>query len=157
HRGVSAIWVLRERARQTGATDVAMPVVFTSALGLADDLVGLDLPFGDQVGGLSQPPQVWLDCQVTERGGGLFVNWDAVEGLFPAGVLDGVFEVFVGLLGRLGGGGWWGGGGVAGAGGGAVAGGGVAAAGGARRVGVVQDGFFGWAERDPGRPALLWG
>jgi aryl carrier-like protein len=106
HRAVSAIWTLRQRARRLGTADVAMPVVFTSALGLPSGLVDLDLPFGRPVWGLSQTPQVWLDCQVTERGGALFVNWDAVEELFPPGVLDGMFADFVGLLERLVAGDW---------------------------------------------------
>src|ERR1017187_558193 len=83
-----------------------MPVVFTSALGLPASLTELELPFGQPVWGVSQTPQVWLDCQVTERGGGLFVNWDAVEELFPAGVLDGMFGAFAGLVGWLAEGDW---------------------------------------------------
>ena len=106
HRAVSALWVLRERARQTGSTDVAMPVVFTSALGLPAALVDLRLPFGEPVWGLSQTPQVWLDCQVTERAGGLSVNWDAVEDLFPPGVLDAMFAAYVELVDRLAAGDW---------------------------------------------------
>jgi yersiniabactin nonribosomal peptide synthetase len=101
HRAVSAIWVLRERARRSGRTDVAMPVVFTSALGLPAGLVDLDPAFGRPVWGLSQTPQVWLDCQVTERGGALYVNWDAVEELFGAGALDRMFAALVELLDRL--------------------------------------------------------
>ncbi|MEU6722061.1 condensation domain-containing protein, partial [Nonomuraea sp. NPDC046802] len=101
HNAVSAIWVLRELARRTGQPAVSMPVVFTSALGLNDEITDMDLPFGEQIWGISQTPQVWLDCQVTEREGGLFVNWDAVEELFPEGVLDAMFGGFVGVLGWL--------------------------------------------------------
>ncbi|MFG2603298.1 amino acid adenylation domain-containing protein [Streptomyces sp. NPDC048514] len=88
HSSVSALWVLRELARRTGAAEVAMPVVFTSTLGVSDRLADLTMPFGEQVYGLSQTPQVWLDCQVVERDGGVSVNWDAVEELFPAGLLQ---------------------------------------------------------------------
>ncbi len=109
HNAVSAIWVLRELARRTGRPAVSMPVVFTSALGISDDLTNMSLPFGEQIWGISQTPQVWLDCQVTEREGGLFVNWDAVEELFPVGVLDGMFGAFVGLVEWLGVGDWSGG------------------------------------------------
>ncbi|MCT9935411.1 condensation domain-containing protein, partial [Planotetraspora sp. A-T 1434] len=65
HGSVSAIWVLRELARRTGSPMASMPVVFTSALGVSDELAG-ELPFGRQIWGISQTPQVWLDCQVTE-------------------------------------------------------------------------------------------
>ncbi|MES9525329.1 amino acid adenylation domain-containing protein [Streptomyces capoamus] len=88
HSSVSALWVLRELARRTGTAEPAMPVVFTSTLGVSDRLADLTMPFGRQVYGLSQTPQVWLDCQVVERDGGIAVNWDAVEELFPAGLLD---------------------------------------------------------------------
>ena len=46
----------------------------------------------------SQTPQVWLDQQVTERDGGLLVNWDVVEALFPVGMVDAMFAAYVGLL-----------------------------------------------------------
>ncbi|MGO9954388.1 MAG: amino acid adenylation domain-containing protein, partial [Solirubrobacteraceae bacterium] len=86
HRDVSAVWVIRELARLRQSPEVSMPVVFTSALGVAPDGFDLSMPFGELVDGLSQTPQVWLDCQVMEIGGELRFNWDAVEGLFAGGV-----------------------------------------------------------------------
>ena len=106
HNAVSAVWVLRELARRTGAPSVEMPVVFTSALGVGDDLSDMALPFGEQIWGISQTPQVWLDCQVMQRAGGLYVNWDVVEELFPAGVVDAMFDAFTGLLTWLADGDW---------------------------------------------------
>ena len=41
---------------------------------------------------ITQTPQVWLDHQVIEDAGGLLFNWDAVEELFPPGLLDDMFE-----------------------------------------------------------------
>ncbi|HEV2372807.1 MAG TPA: amino acid adenylation domain-containing protein [Streptosporangiaceae bacterium] len=154
HNAVSAIWVLRELARRRGQAAVSMPVVFTSALGVSDDLAAIDFPFGELVWGISQTPQVWLDCQVTERDGGLFVNWDVVEELFPAQVLDAMFGAFTGLLGWLAGSDWAG-----------PVPGLVPAAQLAVREQVNQttgpisgrvlhQGFFEWAEREPGRVAL---
>ncbi|WP_268778106.1 condensation domain-containing protein, partial [Sphaerimonospora mesophila] len=52
HNAVSAIWVLRELARRTGRPAVSMPVVFTSALGISDDLTNMSLPFGEQIWGI---------------------------------------------------------------------------------------------------------
>jgi amino acid adenylation domain-containing protein len=101
-RGASSVRVTREMARRSGATDAAMPVVFTSTLGLADGLVDLATPFGHYVGGLSQTPQVWLDCQVMQSRGELLVNWDAVEELFPKDMLDAMFAAFLRLLDWLG-------------------------------------------------------
>src|SRR5262249_9755967 len=51
--------------------------------------------------GISQTPQVWLDHQVIEQDGDLVFHWDAVEQLFPEGLLNEMFEAYVGLLRRL--------------------------------------------------------
>jgi amino acid adenylation domain-containing protein len=50
---------------------------------------------------ISQTPQVWIDHQVHEHGGALVFNWDAVETLFPAGVLQEMFAAYCSLLTRL--------------------------------------------------------
>ncbi|MCA1278157.1 non-ribosomal peptide synthetase [Saccharopolyspora sp. 7B] len=104
HRSVSAVQVLRELAKRTGAAEVTMPVVFTSALGVSAGTEPGD-PFGEQVWGITQTPQVWLDHQVVERStpGGTCVdlNWDAVEELFPADVLDEMFDAYLRLLAHL--------------------------------------------------------
>jgi len=101
HSEVSALWVLRELGRRSQSGPVAMPVVFTSALGVAADLVELAFPFGELHWGISQTPQVWLDNQVMERAGGLAFSWDFVEELFPAGMVDAMFGAYEGLLRRL--------------------------------------------------------
>ncbi len=102
HSEASAVWVLRELARQAQSSEVSMPVVFTSTIGVASQLRDRDAkPYAVHVGGVSQTPQVWLDHQVLEFEGGLLFNWDAVEELFPAGLLDAMFEAYVGLLGWL--------------------------------------------------------
>ncbi|MGW5194399.1 amino acid adenylation domain-containing protein [Kribbella sp. NPDC004138] len=98
HRDVSAIWVLRRLARELDVPAVTMPVVFTSALGVASGMDSGEFPFGTLCWGVSQTPQVWLDNQVMERDGGLVVNWDAVDDLFPAGMLDDMFAAYGRLL-----------------------------------------------------------
>ncbi|NKZ06459.1 non-ribosomal peptide synthetase [Actinomadura latina] len=99
HSEVSALWVMRELAKRTGSADVTMPVVFTSTLGVTgEDGALADTLFADPVWGVSQTPQVWIDHQVVEVDGGLLVNWDAVEELFPAGVLDGMVDGYGRLL-----------------------------------------------------------
>jgi len=107
HLDYSGVRVVRERARALGGGPAAtMPVVFTSALGLGvrDDGDDAMRFFGDQVYGISQTPQVWLDHQVFEEGGSLVFNWDAVDALFPPGVLDDLFAAQCDLVGRLAGG-----------------------------------------------------
>ena len=105
HNSYSGIRVLRERGRRLGGgPSAAMPVVFTSALVLgtpeADPSAGIRF-FGDEVYAITQTPQVWLDHQVAEEAGELVFNWDAVEALFPAGLLDDMFASYRAVLGEL--------------------------------------------------------
>lgn len=102
HRRVDGMGLLRELARRRNATHVPMPVVFTSLLGraFAGTAAGV-AAFGEVTYGITQTPQVWLDCQVMERQGILHVSWDAVEDLFPPRLLDDMFAAFSSLLADL--------------------------------------------------------
>lgn len=104
HRYVSGVQVLRELARnQDQASGVLMPVVFTSTLN-HDTLSKQSSPkdsLGESVYGISQTPQVYLDHQVAEEAGTLVFNWDAVEELFPTGLLDDMFAAYCHFLERL--------------------------------------------------------
>lgn len=102
HRYVSALHTLRERRRlglQSGFE--TMPVVFTSGLGTVADVTGPRDYFGDITYRISQTPQVWLDHQVVDFTGSLDLTWDAVEELFPAGLLDDMFATYTALVARL--------------------------------------------------------
>ena len=91
NRLFSGVEVMREISRQSKKTGLSMPIVYTSAIGLADS----GTPFrGDFSGGISQTPQTFIDCQVMDGSFGLQVNWDYREGVFPEGVLDSMFEAF---------------------------------------------------------------
>ncbi|NJP43478.1 non-ribosomal peptide synthetase [Actinacidiphila epipremni] len=95
HRGAPVLELLREAAGPRAGTEAALPVVFTSALGVDDTLSdGLRRP----VWSVSQTPQVWLDEQVMARDGGLLLTWDAAAELFPAGMLDAMFAAHDRLL-----------------------------------------------------------
>jgi len=99
HLNVPIAWLLREFGRRTGTVDAAAPVVFTSAIGVGDaTLAGTGTGLPAKVWGISQSPQVCLDNQVTEESGSLVVTWDAVEELFPEGVLDAMFDAYGMLL-----------------------------------------------------------
>jgi amino acid adenylation domain-containing protein len=110
HRYVSGVQVMRELLQMQGGTPHAlMPVVFTSTLvtsrnketveqcGKEPELSASFEP----VYSISQTPQVWLDHQVGEEEGKLYFFWDAVEELFPAGLMDEMFKTYCGLLERL--------------------------------------------------------
>lgn len=89
--------VLAELSRRAGAP-VLMPVVFTSALGTA-------APAGkppEVSYAITQTPQVWLDCQVMERGDTLVLSWDLRDGVLPDGLADDMFESYVALVELLG-------------------------------------------------------
>ncbi|MCK9893445.1 amino acid adenylation domain-containing protein [Frankia sp. AgB32] len=105
HSTYSGVRVLRERARRLGGRPGAgMPVVFTSMIGFDSESSFTETAqvFGDVVYGVSQTPQVWLDYQVLEDRGELLVNWDFVEELLPAGMLDEMFDAHLTCLERLG-------------------------------------------------------
>ncbi len=101
HRFFSGIELQREISRASRSTgQMSYPVVFTSALGLSGQngvdsmLSGL----GTLAYGISQTPQVWLDHQMIEDEGKLIYNWDIVEGLFPDGMIEKMFEAYTNLL-----------------------------------------------------------
>ncbi|MGD9154111.1 MAG: amino acid adenylation domain-containing protein [Bacillota bacterium] len=98
HRLFSGVEVLREISRRRGRDAALMPIVFTSAIGLLQSVEGKQLrgKVGDQ--GISQTPQVFLDCQAMDNLSGLQVNWDIREGVFPEGLIDEMFVAFKSLL-----------------------------------------------------------
>jgi amino acid adenylation domain-containing protein len=109
HRAVSGVRVLRERIRLAGGiVGTLAPVVFTSVLNLrasADDVPPPESSpaalIGQDTYSISQTPQVWLDHVASERYGHLLFTWDAVEELFPAGMLQAMFDGYCSLLRRL--------------------------------------------------------
>ena len=85
HNAVSGVEIIRQiRQHQAAGDRPLMPVVFTSALGLATDLPGFHLPLpGAELAHSSlKTPQVWLDQQVYEEHGDLVFNWDFLPDVF---------------------------------------------------------------------------
>ena len=102
HSAFSGIEVLREMNRRRNKR-VIIPVVFTSMVGIGDNsrqdgefMRGARLTYG-----ISQTPQVWIDCQVSERCGELHLNWDVRSGIFPEGMIEDAFAVFEQLLNEM--------------------------------------------------------
>ncbi|STU54261.1 iron aquisition yersiniabactin synthesis enzyme (Irp2) [Klebsiella pneumoniae subsp. ozaenae] len=75
-----------------------MPYVFTSAIGLvpADAENALQGKLDGR--GITQTPQVFIDCQAMDSAAGLQVNWDVRDGVFPSGMIDDLFASFESLL-----------------------------------------------------------
>ncbi len=101
HRLFSGVEVMRELARRRGRDEALFPVVFTSALGLGGPVDGAKTVRPELGYGVSQTPQVWIDCQAGERDGRLALNWDVREAVFPEGLVDDMFDSFECLLERL--------------------------------------------------------
>jgi yersiniabactin nonribosomal peptide synthetase len=106
HRHYGGISLLRELSRLAeDRTRAAAPVVFTSALPLQsrsgsakqqDGAAGSSVELlGKLVYSLAQTSQVWLDLQVLENEGALWLTWDAVEELFAPELLDEMFAAYV--------------------------------------------------------------
>ncbi|MEU9236638.1 non-ribosomal peptide synthetase [Streptomyces subrutilus] len=91
HRHFSGGQVMQELARRRGGVAGArMPFTFNSAIGHGSteaDGSALEL-FGPEVFTVSQTPQVWLNAFAMEQHGGLVVQLDGIDELFPEGLLD---------------------------------------------------------------------
>ncbi|GCD47384.1 non-ribosomal peptide synthetase [Streptomyces paromomycinus] len=114
HKLCSGVEVLRELARRRGRAEALMPVTFTSTVSGARSAAATATAGGpgafepaalmrgaELVHGITQTPQVWIDCQIMEDTGGLLVHWDVREGLFPDGVVEDMFGAFAGLVAGL--------------------------------------------------------
>jgi amino acid adenylation domain-containing protein len=150
--------VLRDLARERPGDWMMAPVVFTSAIGLGE-LFGPDVRrcLGDPVWTTSETPQVWIDQQVTEQDGGLLLNWDVIEELFPPGVIDAMFTAYLDLLGWLREADWAAPLPALLPAGQAAVRAAVNNTGTAHPERLLHQDFFALSARDPGRIALLWG
>ena len=107
HRLFTGVDVLRElRVRGQTAGAALMPVVFTGLVGFrnseerespAQRLVSSS----STIVGATQTSQVYLDCQVFDDADTIAVTWNCVDALFFPGVLDDMFDTYVGWLGML--------------------------------------------------------
>ncbi|MDG3009875.1 amino acid adenylation domain-containing protein [Rhodococcus sp. D2-41] len=102
HSSYGGLEVLRDLGRHHGRPVIA-PIVYTSALGLGE-LFSPEVTdtFGEPVWFISQGPQVLLDAQVTEVGGGLLLNWDVRASAFPPGLIDAMFAEYTATVDALG-------------------------------------------------------
>ncbi|MCP4119512.1 MAG: amino acid adenylation domain-containing protein [Desulfobacteraceae bacterium] len=101
HSAYSGVQVQRDMARLHHGERMFAPVVFACNLGTP--LISREC--GKKLGKLSymisQTPQVWLDFQTYETDEGLLLAWDAVEELFPGGMIDDMFGAYFSLIRNL--------------------------------------------------------
>ena len=95
HDLFSGIDVLRELRRYKRDASYFLPIVFTSSIGTLENNYE-HISIGE--GGISQTPQVFLDCQVMEINGALQINWDIRKGVFPEGVMEHAMEKYQQIL-----------------------------------------------------------
>lgn len=103
HAAVGGVEVARMLARKAENRGGHSPVVLTSTLGVPIPQTGAESAFLRPIPdrGLSQTPQVLLDCQVFEIGGACEVNWDTRDGAIGTEVLDRAFADFRDALATL--------------------------------------------------------
>lgn len=91
HNLFSGVEVLRELRRVNNTESFILPIVFTSSVGVIN-------PIYDYVElnnyGVSQTPQVFLDCQVMDNNNNLQINWDVRKGIFPSGIISTLLNQF---------------------------------------------------------------
>ena len=97
----SGVQVVRELSKLHPGEKCIAPVVFSCNYGtpFVDDK--FEKTFGSLNYMVSQTPQVWIDFQIFEINNGLNLSWDAVDELFPDGMLDKMFAAFVAMLNEL--------------------------------------------------------
>ncbi|MEU6701231.1 amino acid adenylation domain-containing protein [Pseudonocardia sp. NPDC046786] len=100
HGLYSGVEVMREITRRRGREAALMPVVFTSAIG-REAGTGTGAGGDSDRFGISQTPQVVIDCQVVDDADGLAANWDVRTGALPEGVVEDMVAAFAELLTRL--------------------------------------------------------
>lgn len=89
----TGIDVIREKARRDGGEKFLMPYVFTGTVGLINNEKSSKMR-GKYRGGISQTPQVFIDCQVMDGDFGLLINWDIRKNIFPKGLAKKMFDIF---------------------------------------------------------------
>lgn len=94
HSAFTGIDVLREINRRREKKSI-IPVVYTSTVGAANSENKWEFMRNSRITyKISQTPQVWIDCQVSEDNGGVLINWDIRDGVFPEGFIKDAFEAF---------------------------------------------------------------
>jgi amino acid adenylation domain-containing protein len=105
HSAVSGVRVLRELSQARGVQQTAMPIVFNSTLSeAAPELAEFNLADAlnaRHIHSITQTPQVWLDHTLLELEGRLLFNWDSIDELFPADMMEQMFVAYNALLDRL--------------------------------------------------------
>ena len=93
HSSFNCVNLIKEiaKGRKMG-TRAILPYVFTCAL-MDEKKSNFEPSYS-----ISRTPQVYIDCQVTEKEGNLFINWDYPEGLFEETMIMDMFQQYASLI-----------------------------------------------------------
>jgi len=105
HEEYYGVEVLRDLAHQNSVYGNPAPIVFSYNV---FDAFGSEMVtdhfrkyFGELEYMITQTPQVWLDHQVFYHEDRVDLVWDAVDGLFEAGIVDDAFAAYIRLVSDL--------------------------------------------------------
>lgn len=99
HRSYSGVNFIRSLANKRKLSSKAiMPIVFTSMLFDKSEISDNMAKWGKMQYGISQTPQVFLDFQIMERDGELWMTWDYVDELFDEEMIGSMFETYYARL-----------------------------------------------------------
>jgi amino acid adenylation domain-containing protein len=102
HSAVSGVQVIRDAAHLQGwASRALMPIVFANVIFSEMGTKESSSITWNKVYHAVQTPQVYMDHQVREEDEELVLNWDCVPALFPDGLLDDMFDAYIGFVRRL--------------------------------------------------------
>ncbi len=102
HAAYTGVDVLRDFVRTDLDAPRTAPVVFSYDLSAPLIPEEFATRFGDATWMISQTPQIWLDQQIYRTGdGNVRLVWDAVEQLFPDGLLDDMMSAYEALVRNL--------------------------------------------------------
>lgn len=104
HHHIGGVQIMRMINQQRGKISAgAYPCVYTSLPSGVDEWDSslksmITRELGEIQYTISQTPQVWIDVHVWYESGGLEFNWDAVEELFPEGMVDSMFDAYCRMI-----------------------------------------------------------
>lgn len=98
HRLFSGVEVLRQLRKINGGSSYILPIVFTSSIGTVSSQYK-HLKLGEY--GVSQTPQVFLDCQAMELNDCLQINWDIRKGIFSEYMIKNMISRYKDYLEKL--------------------------------------------------------
>ncbi|MCB2354693.1 non-ribosomal peptide synthetase [Clostridium estertheticum] len=100
HKNYNGAQFIRDVSKYNNyGVKAVVPIVFTSMLfDYAGENSGDISRLGELKVGASQTPQVYLDCQISELEGGLYVSWDYIDQLFDEEVINNMFDQYMGML-----------------------------------------------------------